>query len=323
MTTVASLITEHPSGITAIDAEYLRPRLDAAHLIVRDGRAAFVDTGTTWSVPGLLAALDYKGIPRDTVDYILCTHVHLDHAGGAGSLARALPDARVVVHPRGARHLADPAKLIAGSVAVYGQARFDALYGEIVPIPEARLHSPADGETLLLGKSVLELIHTPGHALHHYCVIDRDARAIFSGDTFGISYRETDSPQGAFIFPTTTPVQFDPPALHASVDRLLAYQPESIYLTHYSRITEINKLGRDLHARIDGSVRIAVKHAKSPQRTRDIEDEMFDWLCEELDGHGSALTRDERRALLWGDVELNTQGLEVWLDKRDKPARPT
>ena len=320
MTPVASLITEHPSGITAIDAEYVRPRLDAAHLIVRDGRAAFVDTGTTWSVPGLLAALDYKGIARDTVDYILCTHVHLDHAGGAGSLARALPGAKVVVHPRGARHLADPAKLIAGSIAVYGQARFEALYGEIVPIPEARLHAPADGEKLLLGKSPLELIHTPGHAQHHYCVIDPDAQAIFSGDTFGLSYRETDSPQGAFIFPTTTPVQFDPPALHASVDRLLAYRPESIYLTHYSRITDIPKLGRDLHARIDGHVRIAQKHARSPNRTGAIEEELFDWLCAELDGHGVQLTREERRRLLWGDVELNTQGLEVWLAKQERPA---
>ena len=324
MTPVSSLITEHPHGITAIDAEYMRPRADASHLIVRDGRAAFVDTGTTHSVPGLLAALDAKGIDRAQVDYLLITHVHLDHAGGAGSLARALPGARVVVHPRGARHLSDPAKLIQGSIAVYGPERFAALYGEIIPIPEERLHQAADGERLFLGKSPLELIHTPGHALHHYCIIDPGARAIFSGDTFGLSYRETDSAQGAFIFPTTTPVQFDPQALHVSVDRLLAYQPESIYLTHYSRITSIPKLGRDLHARIDGLVGIAKRqaqaHAKGPQRTQAIAAELFEWLCTELDAHGTSLTRAQRWELLGGDVELNTQGLEVWLDKPAKAA---
>ena len=138
-------LTEYPAGITAIDADYVRPRLEAAHLVVDGGRAAFVDTGTTHSLPNLLAALEAKGIDRAEVDWVLTTHVHLDHAGGAGALMRELPNARCAVHPRGARHLVEPSKLIAGSIAVYGEERFRELYGEIVPIEESRCLSPEDG----------------------------------------------------------------------------------------------------------------------------------------------------------------------------------
>jgi glyoxylase-like metal-dependent hydrolase (beta-lactamase superfamily II) len=127
---IASKLTEFRAGITAIDVDYVRPRLAASHLVVDDGRAAFVDTGTTHSVPNLLAALERKGIDRAQVDWVLATHVHLDHAGGAGALMRELPNARCAVHPRGARHLVEPSKLIAGSIAVYGEERYRKLYGE-------------------------------------------------------------------------------------------------------------------------------------------------------------------------------------------------
>ena len=106
----------HPDGITAVDTEYVRAGLAASHIIAHEGRAAFVDTGTTHSVPQLLSALEELGLARDAVDYVILTHVHLDHAGGAGQLMRALPQARAVIHPRGAPHMIDPAKLIAGSM---------------------------------------------------------------------------------------------------------------------------------------------------------------------------------------------------------------
>src|ERR1700758_2121824 len=183
----------HPHGITAVDAEYLYPGHAAAHLIVDGGRAAFVDVGTNSSVPYLLAALDELGIARSAVDYVLLTHVHLDHAGGAGRLMRELPGARAVLHPRGAPHMIDPSRLIAGSQAVYGEARFARLYGELIPIPRERVHVAADGERLTLGARTLELIHTPGHAMHHYAVVDAAHAGIFPGDTFGISYRALDT----------------------------------------------------------------------------------------------------------------------------------
>ena len=185
--TVKPTLYRHPHGITAIDAEYLYPGHAAAHLIVDQGRAAFVDVGTNSSVPYLLAALDELGIARAAVDYLLLTHVHLDHAGGAGALMQALPNARAVLHPRGAPHMIDPGKLIAGSQAVYGEERFRRLYGELLPIPAARVRVVADGERVALGARMLELIHTPGHAQHHYVVVDAAHASIFSGDTFGIS----------------------------------------------------------------------------------------------------------------------------------------
>jgi glyoxylase-like metal-dependent hydrolase (beta-lactamase superfamily II) len=317
MTPVEQLITDHPHGVCAIDTEYERPRLDASHLIVHGGRAAFVDTGANSAVPGLLAALASKGLAPEQVDYIFVTHVHLDHAGGAGLLVRHLPNATVVVHPRGLRHLADPSKLIAGTIAVYGEEGYRRLYGELLPIPEARLRAAQDGERYLLGGRPLDTLYTPGHALHHYCLHDVEGRAVFTGDTFGISYRETDTAQGLFIFATTTPVHFDPPALHASIDRLLALQPEAMYLTHYSRVEDVQKLGRDLHARIDGTVALAQRlRAPGPGRTAAMEAAMFDYLCKELDAHGNTQSAEERMAILGGDVRLNVQGLEVWLDKK-------
>ncbi len=213
MTGLASKLTDFRAGITAIDVDYVRPRLAASHLVVDGGRAAFVDTGTTHSLPTLLYALEAKGIDRSAVDWVLTTHVHLDHAGGAGALMRELPNARCAVHPRGARHLAEPSKLIAGSIAVYGEERYHALYGEILPIDASRIFQPEDGAKIRLGGRELELIHTPGHALHHYCVVDAANELIFSGDTFGLSYRDFDVDGRAFIFPTTTPVHFDPEAL--------------------------------------------------------------------------------------------------------------
>src|SRR5215472_17115204 len=145
---VNAAIYRHSHGIFAIAAEYLYAGHAAAHLIVDAGRAAFVDVGTNDSVPYLLAALDQLGIPRAAVDYVLLTHVHLDHAGGAGRLMRELPAARAVLHPRGAPHMLDPAKLIAGSQAVYGEQRFRRMYGELLPIAPERVRAVADGERI-------------------------------------------------------------------------------------------------------------------------------------------------------------------------------
>ena len=169
---------------------------------------------------------------------------------GAGALMRELPNARCAVHPRGARHLVEPSKLIAGSIAVYGEARYRELYGEIVPIDASRIFEPEDGATVTLGKRGLELIHTPGHALHHYCVVDREHELIFSGDTFGISYRDFDVDGREFIFPTTTPVHFDPEALCRSVDRIMSYAPRSIFLTHYAEVRDLARLAREMKERV-------------------------------------------------------------------------
>ena len=312
---VKPTIYRHPHGIAAIDAEYLYPGHAAAHLIVDQGRAAFVDVGTNDSVRYLLAALEELGIGREAVDYVLLTHVHLDHAGGAGTLMRALPNARAVLHPRGAPHMIDPSRLIAGSKAVYGEERFTRLYGELVAIPRERVHVVADGERLALGARTLELIHVPGHALHHYAVVDAAHASIFSGDTFGISYRALDTPRGAFITPSTVPTQFNPGQHLESIDRMLSYRPESVYLMHFSRVTGVPRLGELLKDQIRELSEIARRHARASDRSARIRADMLALWIALARREGSTLTDAQLQSALAGDLELNTQGLIAWLDR--------
>ncbi|UCE90265.1 MAG: MBL fold metallo-hydrolase [Pseudomonadota bacterium] len=315
----APTIIDFDHGISAIDTEYVRPMLAASHLLVDGGEAAFIDTGTTYSVPLLLAALHIKGIAREQVRWVCVTHVHLDHAGGAGALMRELPNATLVAHPRAAPHMIDPGKLIAGTVSVYGEEKTRKLYGEIGSVPEARVRVVQDGDRLELGTRTLTFIDTPGHAFHHYCIVDKANGVIFSGDTFGLSYRELDTARGAFIFPTTTPVHFEPELAHASVDRLMGYDPEAIFLTHYSRVTELPRLAGDLHAGLDALVAMARRHANAgTERGTRIAADMRAWLAERLAAHGCRLDAAGIDAVVTGDVRLNTQGLEVWLDRQSR-----
>ena len=306
-------MVQYPDGIWSIDTDHLRPDMAASHLVVANGRAAFVDTGANNAVPLLLAALDAQGLGPDAVDYLLLTHVHLDHAGGAGLLLESLPNATAVLHPRGARHMIDPSKLEAGARAVYGDPQFEAVYDRIHPIPAERVHVVEDGEVIELGGRAFECLHTEGHARHHYCLYDRDAEVVFTGDTFGLSYRALDTDRGEFILPTTTPVQFDPPALHASVDRLMACQPRAAFLTHYSRVTDLPRLAADLHRDIDAYTALAAEAAGLPDVERRIEDGVRAGLYRRLDEHGCPADPAWREHHLALDIRLNTQGIPVWM----------
>ena len=308
-------LLHHPDGITAVDTEYLQPGHAASHIIEDAGHAAFVDVGTNYSVPHLLAGLEALGIAREAVDYVFLTHVHLDHVGGAGLLMRELPKARAVLHPRGAPHVIDPEKLIAGSKVVYGEERFQKLYGDLLPIPAARVEVAQDGQRYRLGGRELELIHTPGHALHHYAVVDSAHASIFPGDTFGISYRETDSPRGAFITPTTSPTQFDPEQLIASIERMAAYAPKAMYLMHFSRVTDVPRLAEMLKVQIRAIVHIAQRHAAAQDRYTAIRADMLDLWLGLAHEHGVPLSDAQIATVLRGDLDLNTQGLLVWLDR--------
>ena len=218
-------------GIYTIDTGFVWPQFDAAYLIVENERGAFVDCGTNFTVPRMLAALDEAGITSADVDWLILTHVHLDHAGGAGELIAQLPNAKLVVHPRGARHMIDPSVLWAGASAVYGEAVMEQTYGRMRPVPAERVVEAPDGHVVDLASRPLLCLDTPGHAKHHLTVYDGRANVCFTGDVFGLSYRDFDTADGPFILPTTSPVQFDPQALHASIDRLVALKPAAIYLS--------------------------------------------------------------------------------------------
>jgi glyoxylase-like metal-dependent hydrolase (beta-lactamase superfamily II) len=302
-------------GVYLIDTLYVRPGLAASHLVVDDGRAAFVDTGAAPAAPRLLAALDELGLAREQVDYVFLTHVHLDHAGGAGQLIEALPNAKAVLHPRGAPHMIEPSKLIAGSIEVYGEALFRQLYGELVPIPPERVIVTEDGTRIRLGGRTFEFIDAPGHARHHHCPVDLDNREVYSGDNFGICYHAFDTAAGPFMLPTTTPVQFDPDAFHQTIDRLMSYQPKRIYQTHFGPVEDLERLARDLHAAIVESVRVARLHAAVPDRRERIEADLFRYFSVKLDEHGYTGDLATRHRLLDDDMRLNTAGLETWLNR--------
>jgi len=304
-------LTRFADGITAVDTEYLRPQMDAAHVVIAGSRAAIVDTGPNSAVPLILAALAELGIERDAVEYLFLTHVHLDHAGGAGALLRELPRATAILHPRGAPHMIDPARLIAGSRAVYG-ALFDRLYGEILPIPRERVAIAQDGQRFELATRAFECVHTPGHALHHQAIVDLDTASIFTGDTFGVSYREFDTARGPWIMPTTTPTQFDPGQLKGSIVRLMQFRPRRLYLTHYSEVAQCARLANDMYDAIDAYVRIA---RASGQDTKRMRSELRAWAHDSLREHGATLTPDAIDALLGKDFDLNAAGLAHWLER--------
>lgn len=307
-------------GLWAIDTGFHRDRFDAAYLVADGGRAAFIDTGTALAVPRLLAALDALGIARDAVDFVIATHVHLDHAGGVGQLMQALPIARLIVHPRGARHMIDPAALWQGALAVYGEAQMARAYRELLPVPAARVQSTADGETIHLAGRPLVFAHTPGHALHHHCIWDARSAGWFTGDNFGMAYPEFVVDGRAFIFPTTTPVQFDPGAMRASIARLLAASPRQMFLTHYSRIGDVPDCAQRLLAMVDATVAAALAHRDAPDRLGAIGAALMALYADGAREFGVALPDARIAELLHDDVALNAAGLIAWLDR---PARAT
>ncbi len=311
-------ITKLSDGIIAIDTEYARPLQDASHLIDAGGKAAFVDTGTNDSVPLLLDALEQQGLGAADVDYVFLTHIHLDHAGGAGLLMRELPSARCVIHPRGVRHMIDPTKLIVGTEAVYGRERTREIYGDILPIDEQRIDVADDGQWFELNGRGMQSIFTEGHAKHHYVLNDPVSKGVFTGDSFGVSYRETDTANGAIIFPTSTPIDFDPDEAHKSIERIMACKPEQVYLTHYSKVDDLQRLAADMHDCIDDYVAMALVNEQASDRQAALRQAMFEYMCERLEAHGFKGDRDAIKSIMQIDVELNAQGLDVWLNRRNK-----
>ena len=304
-----------PHGIHVVDTGFHRPRFDAAYLIVEHGRAAFVDAGTNHSVPRLLAALAGAGLDVDAVDHVIPTHVHLDHAGGVGLLMQHLPAARLVVHPRGARHLAGPAHLIGSATSVYGAEEIERSYGTLVPVDGNRIVTTQDGMTIELAGRPLQFLHTPGHAMHHHCIWDAASRGLFTGDTFGLSYREFDTAGGPWIMPTTTPVQFQPDALRRSIERMVALDPEWIYVTHYGRVGDVPRLAALLLGQLDEMVAFARTTVRGRDRHAALTRGLEAIHLKSLRAHGVTLSDERIRELLGLDLELNAQGIAIWLDR--------
>ena len=307
---------EYAGGVNAIDADFHREHMAACYMVEADSEVAFIEVGTNSSTPRLMKVLENRGWKPEDVAYVIVTHVHLDHAGGAGSLMQLLPNATFLVHPYGARHMIDPTKLETGSRAVYGDEMFDRIYGKLVPVEEHRVRIMEDGDEVTLGNRQLRFMDTPGHARHHFCVFDSLTNGWFTGDTFGLSYREFDTENGAFLLPTTTPIQFDPEPLKASVRKLVAVEPQFMYLTHYGRVGDVQRLSRRMIEGVDTLAGFAEQYRDDDSRRQKIETAMSEWLMDGLDSHGVTLGKDRCLELLDSDIKLNTQGIEFWLDHR-------
>jgi len=300
-------------NIIQIDTGYLRPGLAACYLIIDNNRAAVIDTGVEQTCDRVQAVLADQGLTFNNVDFIIPTHVHLDHAGGAGKLMQLCRNAQLVIHPFGSRHMIDPARLIAGAEAVYGKQGLRDSVGEIIPVDENRVIEADDMYRFRLGERELLVLDTPGHARHHFCVWDEQSRGFFTGDTFGIAYPELDCDGHSFIFPPTTPVQFDPPAWHASIDRMMAWHPERMYLTHFGQLDEPVIYLNTLHRMIDDLAALALEH-DAPDS--ELAPAVKQYIYQELKKFGCQLDKDRLAQVLDLDLDIIVQGLEVWLERR-------
>ncbi|OQP07221.1 MBL fold metallo-hydrolase [Geobacillus sp. 46C-IIa] len=232
--------------MSLIDLYDLRMPQRTGTYVLHEENVAIIETGPSPSVPHLLAGLKALQIDPADIRYIIVTHIHLDHAGGVGMLLEHCPNATVVVHPKGKRHLADPSRLIAGAKAVYG-AQFDALFDPIVPVPEERLIVKEDGETLVLSaERTLTFYDTPGHANHHFSIYDSYSGGVFTGDTIGVFYPQLQEAGLAFCLPSTSPNQFDPEAMERSAERLEQLNPTRIYFGHFGALDQPKEAFRQL-----------------------------------------------------------------------------
>ncbi len=308
------------AGITCIDSGYLHGGIAAIYILEQGGQCAIIETGTSHSVPRVMDILAEKNLKPEDVAYVIPTHVHLDHAGGAGEFMQQCPHAKLVIHPFGARHMIDPTKLEAGTRAVYGDTRFQALYGTLRPVDENRVIEAPDAFSLDFNGRELQFLDTPGHARHHFCVYDKHTQGLFTGDTFGLAYPQLASADGIpFIFATTTPVQFDPDAMLDSIDRLMSLHPEMIYLTHFGAIKPTHRVANQLRESIHAFVNIALDHAhESKQRVASIQHDVKRYLLDKLAQTSCKLTRQQSDLLIDNDTLLNAQGLDVWLSRQTR-----
>ena len=298
-------------GISVIDSEYYSKDFAAIYLLKQKNKVIIIETGTNYSVPYVKEALSQIGLSFSDVSYVIPTHVHLDHAGGAGLLMMQCQNAALVVHPRGARHLIDPSKLVAGAKAVYGENKFKEYYGEIFPIDANRVIQADDNFILDFDGRELRFIDTPGHARHHFCIWDKATKSMCTGDTFGISYRDLDHQDELYILPSTSPVQFDPEALIQSINRIMEFKPERVCLTHFSAIKPTKKATNKLIESIHFVSNLAIKYADKNDSESIIYKKMMDYFLEGLNEIGFQ-NNDYAKDRLSLDVLINTQGLIYW-----------
>ncbi|MBW1829645.1 MAG: MBL fold metallo-hydrolase [Deltaproteobacteria bacterium] len=311
MTTPDHSTTE---SIITIDCNYMYPRFAASYLMIEGDMAAFFETNTTHAVPLLLSALKESGLEPEQVQYIVVTHVHLDHSGGATLLAHMCPNATILAHDKAAKHIIDPEKLVKGAISIYGEADFQRLYGKINGIEARRVRIMEDGEKLRFGNRELEFIYTAGHARHHFCIHDSGSEGVFTGDSFGLGYPFLNRDGPAFIFPSTSPIGFDAPEARRSIEKILKTGAKQVYLTHYGVFKDVEKNAESLLGYIDDMEGILNKAIDSGLKGdalgKSCFKEMTGFFEKELGLRGLEHAGMIKK-FLKTDIELNAKGIAL------------
>ncbi|MFB5649380.1 MBL fold metallo-hydrolase [Leptospira wolffii] len=304
--------------VRVIDCNYVEPGLACAYLVIDGDRAIFVENNTNSAVPLLLEALREEDISRDAVDYIIITHVHLDHAGGTGNLAKACPNAKILAHPKAAPHIIDPARLIRSSIQVYGEKEYYELYGEILPVPESRVRTMQDGEEIHWGKRTLKFLHTKGHANHHFCIYDSLTNGIFTGDTFGLGYGIFRKGKDSLLYPSTTPTDFDPDEALSSVDKILATGADKAYLTHFGAWEDMQGGAAQMREGLSAMKRIWISAEKTGFSGEVLvsfcENRIRSYLEDQIHKKNLSYGEKERRFIGF-DSQINAQGIAFKIER--------
>lgn len=310
-----------PESVVTVDCHYRYLSKAAAYLVVEGDRAAFVDNNTVHAVPNLMAALSARGLRSENVEYLIITHVHLDHAGATATLTQRCPNAKVLAHPKAARHIVDPSRLIAGAKAVYGEDAFYRLYGDIEGVDEGRVRVMEDGEELVWGGRTLRFFYTLGHASHHFCIYDSATNGVFTGDAFGLGLNESVRPGASFLVCTTAPTDFDAAEARKSVRRIVDTGAERAYLPHFGMHVGLASGAEQLYRYLDRMEAIL-------ETAREIAHDAVSAFCSE---RVASATKEHLREcgvadvaadLRWlgDDVEINAMGL-AYCVKRRRSAR--
>ncbi|WOJ96274.1 MBL fold metallo-hydrolase [Congregibacter brevis] len=307
--TTSAVFQSLNNNIYCIDALYTGPDIACCYLLVDGDECALIETGTALSVDNILATLRTLSIPKEQLRYIVPTHVHLDHAGGAGALMQQLPQATLLIHPKGARHIIDPTRLIASAQLVYGKELFVQLHGEVVPVDAHRVQTIEDGETLMVGQRRLRVKHTRGHADHHFCLFDEQSKGWFSGDMFGVSYARQRFAKSAYVMPATTPTQFDPTLYQNSVQTLCESDPAVFYLTHFGALTFQKSQQECLLRQLEQYASLGSRFAGDIPA---LETAVLDVTRAELRHLLPASRIEVETSALTLDAKLNAQGIAWW-----------
>lgn len=309
---------------TTIDCDAHTAEFTAAYLRVGGEECAFIETETSHARPKLLAALAAAGRRVEDVRWVVVTHAHLDHAAGAGGLLAACPNATLLAHPRAARHLIDPTKLVKSATAVYGEERFAKLYGTIDPIPQERVRALEEGETFDLGGATLRVHHTAGHANHHFVIDDPATESVYTGDSYGLAYPALQK-NGLFALATTSPTNFDAKEARLSIDRIRGLGERYACLTHFGASSEIEGIATQLHAWIDRADAWVEEAARGTETVEAITARLRtawrDAIAHESDARSLRFGPAEW-AVLAMDIELNAQGLAVAAELKRNPPPP-